>query len=214
MDEKIKKEIEELEKDFKKEEKETSEEVNFQRESTIRFIFPNFIVLSGIVACLIFILLGLVFFYYKFFTGKTIPLENSTFKEKTETLESKANVENQTTNQAVSYFKEKVKFSTSQINYPYKLELKNFLISVDNKNFLKLDVTLYFEKDSEFKGAVDNELLYRDFIFKFLEKIETKNWKNEVYVKDLEKRLIYEMRKKGITPLPQAVELDGVLLKA
>lgn len=213
MDEKIKREIEELERDFKEESKEIPSSSEIQKKKTLTFLSQNFLVLLGIGISLILILTGM-FFFYQIFIAKKRPLEKIVSKERKENLEVKSALEDQRLNQTLVYFKEKIDLSTSQPNYPYKLEFKNFLVSLDAKNFLKLDVIFYFDRDSDYKEAMHQEIIYRDFIFKFLESIETKNWKEERYVRELEKRILHEMEKRRLKPLPKAVQLDGFLLRA
>ncbi|MCS7278845.1 MAG: hypothetical protein NZ530_02140 [Thermodesulfobacteriaceae bacterium] len=213
MDEKTKKEIEELERDLKEESKELSPSSEIQKKKIPPFFSQNFLILLGIGMSLILILAGIVFFY-QIFIAKERPSENIASKEKRENLEVKPALEEQRANQTLVYSKEKIDFLTSQPNYPYKLEFKNFLVSLDAKNFLKLDVIFYFDRDSDYKEAMHHEIIYRDFIFKFLGSIETKNWKEERYVKELEKRILHEMEKRGLKPLPKAVQLDGFLLRA
>lgn len=208
MDEKIKKEIEELERGLKEEDKKKdSESLSLEEKPlTTSFFSSKLLIFLGIGLTIILIFLGLIFFY-KFFLVKEQTPEKTVSQKDSQTLKEEKPTK-------TSYSKEKISFSVSETKYPYKLELKNFLVTLDAKNFLKLDVVFYFEKDSELKTAMEKELVYRDFIFKFVQGIKATKWKEESYVKSLEKNLIQEMMKREIKPLPKVVEIDGYLLKA
>ncbi|MFN3567909.1 MAG: hypothetical protein ACK4UR_03255, partial [Caldimicrobium sp.] len=98
--------------------------------------------------------------------------------------------------------------------YPFKLELKNFLFPLDEKTFLKLDVTLYFENHESYKGALLAQTFLRELLVQEIgKKTNTAFWRNKEEVNNFEVYLV-DFFKKGYPALsPNKIELEGVILR-
>jgi hypothetical protein len=100
-----------------------------------------------------------------------------------------------------------------EVKYPYKLELKNFLIPLGLKEFLSLNVTLYFDNSTSAKELTDAELYFREKLYSYLKNVSPEVWKDAKEVEALEEKIKKELEKENIKPLPQKIKLEGVILK-
>lgn len=100
-----------------------------------------------------------------------------------------------------------------EAEYPYKLELKNFLIPLGLKEFLNLNVTLYFDNSTSTKELTEAELDFREKLYSYLKNISSDIWKNEKEVELLGEKIKKELEKENVKPLPQKIKLEGVILK-
>ena len=100
-----------------------------------------------------------------------------------------------------------------EVEYPYKLELKNFLIPLGLKEFLSLEVTLYFDNSTSAKEVTDAELNFREKLYSYLKNVSSDVWKDAKEVEVLEEKIKKELEKENIKPLPQKIRLEGVILK-
>lgn len=101
-----------------------------------------------------------------------------------------------------------------EIEYPYKLELKNFLIPLGLKEFLSLNVILYFDNSTSAKELTEAELDFREKLYGYLKGISPDTWKNEKEVELLEERIKRELERENIKPCPQKIKLEGLILKS
>ncbi|WP_028840747.1 hypothetical protein [Thermodesulfobacterium hveragerdense] len=97
--------------------------------------------------------------------------------------------------------------------YPYKLEMKELLIPVENKDYLNVDMIFYFDNSTTMKEIVNSEIAYREFIYEKLQKVPLSVWFDVNKKKELEEKLKEEIKKKGITPVPQKIEIEGVVFR-
>jgi len=100
-----------------------------------------------------------------------------------------------------------------EVKYPYKLELKNFLIPLSLKEFLNLNIILYFDNSTSTKELTEAELNFREKLYSYLKNISSDVWKNEKEVEFLEEKIKKELEKENVKPLPQRIKLEGVILK-
>uniref|UniRef100_A0A7V4JR62 Flagellar protein FliL n=1 Tax=Thermodesulfobacterium geofontis TaxID=1295609 RepID=A0A7V4JR62_9BACT len=100
-----------------------------------------------------------------------------------------------------------------EVEYPYKLELKNFLIPLGLKEFLSLNVTLYFDNSTSVKELADAEINFREKLYSYLKNVSPDIWKDTKEVEVLEEKIKKELEKENIKPLPQRIILEGVILK-
>lgn len=97
--------------------------------------------------------------------------------------------------------------------FPYKLELKNFLIPLGVKEFLSLDVVLYFDNNTSTKELSENELGFREKLYSYFKNIPLDVWQNTEKVKQLEDKIKENLKKDNIKPVPQKVRIEGTILK-
>lgn len=100
-----------------------------------------------------------------------------------------------------------------EVQYPYKLELKNFLIPIGLKEFLSLNVTLYFDNSTSAKELAEAELYFREKFYSYLKNVSPDIWKDTKEIEALEEKIKKEFEKENIKPLPQKIRLEGVILK-
>ena len=100
-----------------------------------------------------------------------------------------------------------------KVEYPYKLELKNFLVPLGLKEFLSLNVTLYFDNSTSAKELADAELDFREKFYSYLKSVSPEVWKDAKEVEVLEEKIKKEFEKENIKPLPQRIRLEGIILK-
>ncbi|AEH23405.1 flagellar basal body-associated protein FliL [Thermodesulfobacterium geofontis OPF15] len=100
-----------------------------------------------------------------------------------------------------------------EVQYPYKLELKNFLIPFGLKEFLSLNVTLYFDNSTSAKELAEAELYFREKLYSYLKNVSPDIWKDAKEVEALEEKIKKEFEKENIKPLPQKIRLEGLILK-
>jgi cell division protein FtsI/penicillin-binding protein 2 len=100
-----------------------------------------------------------------------------------------------------------------EVEYPYKLELKNFLVPLGLKEFLSLNVTLYFDNSTSAKELADAELDFREKFYSYLKSVSPEVWKDAKEVEVLEEKIKKEFEKENIKPLPQRIRLEGIILK-
>jgi|YelNatPaOPRAMG01_1025707.scaffolds.fasta_scaffold23083_1 cell division protein FtsI/penicillin-binding protein 2 len=100
-----------------------------------------------------------------------------------------------------------------EVEYPYKLELKNFLVPLGLKEFLSLNVTLYFDNSTSAKELADAELDFREKLYSYLKSVSPEVWKDAKEVEVLEEKIKKEFEKENIKPLPQRIRLEGIILK-
>jgi hypothetical protein len=100
-----------------------------------------------------------------------------------------------------------------EVQYPYKLELKNFLIPFGLKEFLSLNVILYFDNSTSAKELAEAELYFREKLYSYLKNVSPDIWKDAKEVEALEEKIKKEFEKENIKPLPQKIRLEGLILK-
>ena len=221
LSEKKEEPVEEPKKEKEKEKEEGEEELKEEvKEEEIvphkkerRFL--NYLLIGGIIVCLGLTLIGF-WIGFKLIKGK---------QEKKQVLKpSNQSVEIQKKEKIPPVKKIfKIKHPTKLIlsktqgntaSYPYKFELKNFFIPLDFKTFLNVDAVLYFDNSATMRKIVANEVEYREILYEYLQKIPVKVWYNPEQKKQVEKSLQKVFEKKGISPTPKKIELDGVIYKA
>ncbi len=103
---------------------------------------------------------------------------------------------------------------TQEKKYPYKLELKNFLFPLEENIFLKLEITLYFDKPEPYKKAFQGQSHLREnFVIEISKKRDPNFWRNLEKIKEFETYMI-EILKKGSPSFEiDKIEIEGVMLK-
>ncbi|WP_022855118.1 hypothetical protein [Thermodesulfobacterium thermophilum] len=167
----------------------------------------------GILGSTVLLLAG-IFLVFKIFFFKE-PQQTSKVEPPSEITES--SVEKKTPVNATETSKVS-KIIISQIEqkdtyYPYKLEMKELLIPVGNKDYLNVDLVFYFDNSTTMKEIVNSETAYREFIYEKLQKVPLSVWFDVNKKKELEENLKEEIKKKGITPVPQKIEIEGVVFR-
>ncbi|HAA84222.1 MAG: Flagellar basal body-associated protein FliL [Thermodesulfobacterium commune] len=170
----------------------------------------------GILGSTVLLLAG-IFFIFKifFFKEPKEPQQTSKVEPLSEITES--SVEKKTPVNATETSKVS-KIIISQIEqkdtyYPYKLEMKELLIPVGNKDYLNVDLVFYFDNSTTMKEIVNSEIVYREFIYEKLQKVPLSVWFDVNKKKELEENLKEEIKKKGLTPVPQKIEIEGVVFR-
>ena|GEM_PF-1329246 len=184
-----------------------------QSDKTKRFSLLKNIWFWGILGSIVFLLAG-VYLIYKilFFQKPQEPLKTELSSEKTEPSFSKETPVNATETSKVA----KIiisKIEQKENYYPYKFEIKELLIPVENKNYLNVDLVFYFDNSTTMKEIVNQETAYREFIYERLQKVPISVWFDLNKKKELEEGLKEEMKKKGLLPVPQKIEIEGVVFR-
>ena len=227
MDEDIKKEIEELKKeeetqDSQEDEKESpeelAEELGKEEEQGEEPESPGappsskkifYLKILGIVLALLGIIGG-IFFLKSMFTKKKPIVKHSKLK-----IAEKIAKKEKTAEKPL-LVKKPFSISTKG-NYEafaYKTSLSNFLIPLSEKEFLKVDITIFFSKYEEIREFRKRELFYREFFYNFLKRVSPSVWYDTHRLELISKKAIEELKKENITPVPLKVRFDGAILKA
>lgn len=98
-------------------------------------------------------------------------------------------------------------------NYPYKLEFKNFVIPIGVKDFLNMDVVLYFDNQTTMKDIVNSEVLYKEAIYQYFQGVSSALWFDPNKRKELKEKLKEYIQNKKITPVPKEIELEVVIFR-
>ena len=83
-----------------------------------------------------------------------------------------------------------------EIDYPYKLEIKNFLIPIDFKEFLKLNITLYFDQNASTKELEEKEFDFRETLYSYFRNIPINVWKNTKNISILKEKIKERLKEK------------------
>lgn len=205
MEEDLSKEkTEELIKDLFEEEKNKKEEKKSQK-----FYSKRLLIIIGSLLCLFFLALGFLILN-SLFKPKTKSEELLSKKE--EPLEGK-NIDNSTTNETLSF--QKI-YSFNRVpaekSFPFKLELKNFLLPLDENSFLKLDVIIYFENQESYRKSIQEQDYLREFFTKEInKKRDVLFWKSMEKIREYEASLKDTLNKESFSPAK--LELDGLILR-
>jgi len=100
-----------------------------------------------------------------------------------------------------------------EADYPYKLEIKNFLIPIGFEEFLRLDITLYFDQNTSTEELTEKEFDFRKILYNYFKNTPIDVWKNTKNIYTLEEKIKERLKEKKIKPLPQKIKLEGVILK-
>lgn len=176
----------------------------------------------GVLASIVFLLLG-IFVLYKllFYQEKVTSKEGSLqIVSKEETVEIK---QNQTQSEDRLKFndtylppKAETVISKSEerlANYPYKLEFKNFVIPIGVKDFLNMDVVLYFDNHTTMRDIANSEVLYKEAIYQYFQGVSSVMWFDPHKRKELKEKLKEYIQNKKITPTPREIELEVVIFR-
>lgn len=199
----VKERTEALLKDLLEEETEEEKRESPKEKKTISFL----LILSGLIILLL--LVSAFFVLYKLFQKKEIskPLSQVPSKVAEQLpLEEKPKVIPKVLNVTESE-------QVAQKSYTYRLDLKNFLIPLDEQTFLKMDVYLYFERPEDYKKAQKINLSLRHFIFEEVKKEKPLVWREEKGLKRFEEDLKVKMEKEPLKLNPAKIELDGTILR-
>jgi len=168
-----------------------------------RFKPRDLVLISGSIFVLIFILLG-VWIGLKLIKGEVNKEEKVLSESEIKIPESQA---------FKKFSKIVIVKEEKEREYPYKLELKNFLIPLGIKEFLSLNVTLYFDNSTSTKEIAEAELDFREKLYSYFKNIPPNTWKNEEAVKLLQEKLKESLEKDNIKPIPQKIRFEGTILK-
>ena len=204
--EKIELLIEDLKEETEEEEKE---------EKKLSSRVKKFLLLFGIILSLLGIGLGIFILgrmgVFKKKTNKKVILrletqriKESIKKKEAEKILEKKNIKKEVEEKFLAKFQQNV--------YPYTFKIKDFLLPLDNKGFLDVDIILYFKK-VDMEEVYRSEVLYRKFFWEVLKKVPKKMWLQDILIQKLEKEILVEMKKKGVKPCPERIKFEAVVLK-
>jgi len=100
-----------------------------------------------------------------------------------------------------------------EADYPYKLKIKNFLIPIGFEEFLRLNITLYFDQNTSTEELTEKEFDFRKILYNYFKNTPIDVWKNTKNIYTLEEKIKERLKEKKIKPLPQKIKLEGVILK-
>lgn len=94
-----------------------------------------------------------------------------------------------------------------------RLKLPNFLISIDERNFVKMDVYLLYSDKDRYLEAQKREFELRAFLYGELRKVKGEFFRSEAKMKELEEALAKALRQRHPQFSPDRIELEGLILK-
>lgn len=176
------------------------------KEIPKKISIKNVVLIGGIIVSGIISLFG-IWLGIKITKGDLFKKE----KVKVESLQPEA------TSPELSQFKGFTKIvitkEEQEVEYPYKIELKNFLVPIGTKEFLKLDTTLYFDKNASIEKLAENEFIFREILYNYFKTISSETWKNLGNASILEDKIKEKFKQKKVEPLPLKIKLEGIILK-
>jgi len=208
--EEIKEKTEELVKTLLEEEKKEEVLESKKPEEKKKFNLKKFLPFFLIILIVLFLIAGLFVLYNLLFkkpTGKEVSKVSKEVEKKEAFLE----VANKTLERPLSKEKVTLQEESPSKKYPYKLEIKNFLFSLNENTFIKCDITLYFLKYEDLKEALAKELYLRKFFLNRFKGTKEELWKREKDLSDFEKKLLDDLAKSNFKV--EALELEPILLK-
>lgn len=179
--------------------------------------WKTFLIIGGIFFLLLGIGLGL-FFLWSLLKGpspkEVSKVASETKRENRETPEGENRTEKES-RELIIVEKEKITPSKGEENkkYNYNLKLANFLFPLDEKNFLKVDVHLFFDSYDRFKKAQEREFELRNFFYQEFRRAEINVWRREDKLREYEERLKNLLIKEKLEVFPERLELEGIILK-
>jgi len=208
--EEIKEKTEELVKTLLEEEKKEELSEKEKPEEKRKFNFKKFLPLLLIILIILFLIAGLFVLYILLFK-KPASKEVSQVPKKIKEKEASLEVENKTLEKPLSKGKIPLQEESPSKKYPYKLEIKNFLLSLNENTFLKCDITLYFLEYEDLNKALGRELYLRKFFLNKFKGTKEELWKREKDLSAFEKKLLEDLEKSDFKV--GAIELEPILLK-
>jgi hypothetical protein len=198
------KELLEDEKDDKaeKEKVETQEKVPKSSKSLI-FLF--------LIIIVVLLLIGGLFTTYKILTHKKEVSESQKVSNITNLSVTEKKTEEEPPKKKAP--PQPKTLSQSSTNYPYRLELKNFLFPLNENTFLKCDIYIYFKTYEELKIAYKNDLFLRKFFTEKLKNIQPLNLQSEKNFAEYQKKLLEDLKKTNTQLNPAEIEIEPILLK-
>ncbi len=201
----VKEKTEALLKDLLEEESSQAEPVVQKKGKGLLFILLGFF--------LILLLLGSAFFVlYTIFQKKGAPRTSSQSEERVVKVQEPSSAEERP-REPVKEVNATAFKAPSEKRYTYRLDLKNFLIPLNEQTFLKMDVSLYFERAEDYKKAQINSLSLRHFIYSEVKKENLLLWRDEKRLKEVEEGLKNKMQTGPLMLKTDKVELEGTLLR-
>lgn len=202
--------VEELEKE--KSAIETEEKISEIPISKIKIlkekIFKNW-VLIGIFFSLVGIILGVLYLKRIFISENLLffasPSENQSIFKKSGFTNKTLNISGKLSKKIIPY---------ENVTAQYKITFKNFLIPLSEKKFLKVEISLFFNKYSDIEEVVKKEVYYREFFYNYLKKYVSSKWLKKENLRKIEEKIKSELKKEKLFPIPIKIILEGALLKA
>lgn len=192
----------------------------FQKSEKLRILKNPWMI--GILVSLILLIVGVYTLLNLLFYQKKTLSKNQNIKigieERLEETK-KPQISNQTkpeTNTTFPFQRTELvltKTEEKSVNYPYKLELKNFIIPLGVKDFLNVDVIFYFDNQTNMKEIIESEILYREAVYYYFQKISTTVWLDPNKRKEVKEKLKTYIQEKKITPVPKEIDLEGVVFR-
>jgi len=170
-----------------------------------KFRTKNLFFIFGSIFTIVFIIIG-IWIGLKLIKGDFNKKENAKPLSKSKVLIPESTVFKKLSKIVILKNKE-------ESDYPYKLEIKNFLISVGFEEFLRLNITLYFDQNTSNKELTEKEFDFRKILYNYFKNIPIDVWKNTKNIYTLEEKIKERLKEKKIKPLPQKIKLEGVILK-
>jgi len=203
----VKEKTEEILKELLEEEKETPSPEKPKKT-------PNFksLLLLSLALILVIALFAGVWVLYKLLKKEEVKAPKLEIPKEERALK-KEETQNKTTDTTKKIASQEKSLPQSSPKYPYRLELKNFLIALDEKTFLKCDIYLYFKTYEDLKGALKSELILRNFFTQKIKQTKPSLWRDEKELLGFEKNLLEELKKVDLKMEPAEVEIEPVLLK-
>lgn len=176
----------------------------------------------GVFASIVLLILGM-FVLYKllFYQGKATSKEMSlqiALKEETKEVKQNQTLGEDRVKSNDTYLPPKAetvitKSEQKLANYPYKLELKNFVIPIGVKDFLNMDVVLYFDNHTTMRDIANSEVLYKEAIYQYFQGVSSVMWFDPNKRKELKEKLKEYIQNKKINPTPREIELEVVIFR-
>lgn len=95
----------------------------------------------------------------------------------------------------------------------FRLKLANFLIPLDERSFVKVDVYLLFSEKDRYLKAQEREFELRAFFYSEFKRVKAEAFRNEAKMKELEESLTKLLRQRHPQYSPDRIEFEGLILR-
>jgi len=216
---------EDLSKESKKEPAEKAEEEDFKK-SHFRKGFKSlnfYLKLFGIILALLGIIAGV--FVLNKLLSKTDPKivkeqitqtkkENASLKDKYSLKNKEEKITKEKEGASVVKLPISKEKEKNKKKYYYTVTIFPLIIPISEKNFLKVEITLFYSNYQETVLCRKKLLLYKEFFYTFLKKVPPDVWYDSNKIEKISEEAIKSLRRTDIRPIPAKIRLDGAILKA
>lgn len=201
---------EELLKDLGKETQEDKDQIKGKKRD-----LRSYLIFFGIIMSLFGLAFGGFFLWKLFDSEKKGPSSEEMDSKQLAKVREEQKGDEQGVKETAKAESEKIELKRPQqeAEPAFKLKLTNFLFSLDERSFLKVDVHLFFSDKERYLEAQRRELELRAFFYGELKKVRPETLRSEAKMRELEESLGKLLRQRHPQYSPDKIELEGLILK-